>query len=79
MQFVLKHRVQSLQWYITLVVSFASYPCNASKTHVGCQKYQSDTYSIVRYVKSNTKILSSQLQHPGGNGTALSPTKIAEF
>ena len=78
MQFVLKHRVESLQWYITLVVSFASYPCNASKTHVGCQKCQSDT-SIVRYVKSNTKILSSQLQHPGGNGTALSPTKIAEF
>ena len=78
MQFVLKHRVQSLQWYITLVVSFASYPCNASKTHVGCRKCESDT-SIVRYVKSNTKILSSQLQHPGGNGTAFSPTKIAEF
>ena len=75
MQFVLKHRVQ---WYITLVVSFASYPCNAAKTHVGCQKCERDT-SIVRYVKSNAKILSSQLQHPGGNGTALSPTKIAEF
>ena len=78
MQFVLKHRVQSLQWYITLVVSFASYPCNASKTRVGCLKCESDT-SIVRYVKSNTKILSPQLQHPGGNSTALSPTKIAEI
>ena len=49
MQFVLKHRVQCLQWYITLVVSFASYPCNEHKTHVGCPKCKSDT-SIVRHV-----------------------------
>ena len=51
MQFVLKHRVQCLQWYITLVVSFASYPCNEHKTHVGRPKCESDTRSsIVRYV-----------------------------
>ena len=43
MQFVLKHRVQCLQWYITLVVSFASYPCNEHKTHVGRPKCESDT------------------------------------
>ena len=49
MQFVLKHRVQCLQWYITLVVSFASYPCNEHKTHVGSPKCESDT-SIVRHV-----------------------------
>ena len=49
MQFILKHRVQCLQWYVTLVVSFASYPCNEHKTHVGRPKCESDT-SIVRYV-----------------------------
>ena len=49
MQFVLKHRVQCLRWYITLVVSFASYPCNEHKTRVGRPKCESDT-SIVRYV-----------------------------
>ena len=49
MQLVLKHRVQCLQWYITLVVAFASYPCNEHKTHVGRPKCESDT-SIVRHV-----------------------------
>ena len=49
MQLVLKHRVQCLQWYIALVVSFASYPCNEHKTHVGRAKCESDT-SIVRHV-----------------------------
>ena len=58
--------------------TMTSYPCNASKARVGCLKCESDT-SIVRYVKSNKKILSSQLQQPGGNSTALCPTKIAEF
>ena len=55
MQFVLKQRVQCLKLYITLVVSFAYYPCNEHKTDVGCPKYESDT-SIVRYVmyKANT-------------------------
>ena len=48
MQCVLKHRVQYLQWYITLV-SFASYPCNAPKTHVGRLTCGSDT-NIVSYV-----------------------------
>ena len=43
MQFVLKHRVQCLQWYITLVVSFASYPCNEQKTDVGRPKCESET------------------------------------
>ena len=37
--------------YITLVVSFASYPCNEHKTHVGRLKCESDT-SIVRHVTS---------------------------
>ena len=55
MQFVLKHRVQCLQWYITLVVSFASYPCNEHKTHVGRPKCESDT-RIVRHVKNNYEI-----------------------
>ena len=54
MQFVLKHRVQCLQWYITLVVSFASYPCNELKTHVGRPKCESDT-SIVRHVLCENK------------------------
>ena len=58
--------------------TMVSYPCNASKAGVGCLKCESDT-SIVRYVKSNKKILSSQLQLPGGNSTALCPNKIAEF
>ena len=49
MQLVLKHRVQCLQWYIALVVSFASYPCNEHKTHVGRPKCESHT-SIVRHV-----------------------------
>ena len=49
MQLVLKNRVQCLQWYIALVVSFASYPCNEHKTHVGRPKCESDT-SIVRHV-----------------------------
>ena len=49
MQFVLKHRVQCLQWYKTLVVSFASYPCNEHKPHVGRPKCENDT-SIVRHV-----------------------------
>ena len=49
MELVLKRRVQCLQWYIALVVSFASYPCNEHKTHVGRPKCESDT-SIVRHV-----------------------------
>ena len=49
MQFVLKYRVQCLQWYIALVVSFASYPCNVHKTDIGRPKCESNT-SIVRYV-----------------------------
>ena len=55
-----------------------SYPCNASKARVECLKCESDN-SIVRCVKNNKKVLSSQLQQPGGNSTALCPTKIAEF
>ena len=49
MQFVLKYRVQCLQWYIALVVSFASNPCNVHITDIGRPKCESNT-SIVRYV-----------------------------
>ena len=56
MQFVLKHRVQCLQWYITLVVSFVSYPCNEHKTHVGRPKCESDT-SSVRHVICNCRLI----------------------
>ena len=56
MQFVLKHGVQCLQWYITLVVSFASYPCNEHKTDVGRPKCESDA-SIVRNVICNKNMI----------------------
>ena len=39
-------QITELNFY---VVSFASYACNAPKTHLGCPKYESDA-SIVRYI-----------------------------
>ena len=62
MQFVLQHRVQCLQWYITLVVSFASYPCNKHKTHVGRPKCERDTSSVRNVICKKPGFITTTLK-----------------